>query len=65
MLGEPMKVGVVFFLILSIINLTQLLLGNPFNGGKVTVPSSTYTIIMQSILVLILGYLSVKLKWEE
>ncbi len=59
-----MKFGAIFFFLLSCYNLIQLLSGNSFNGGKVIVETSTQSIVMQSILVIILGYLSLKLKWE-
>jgi len=59
-----MKFGAIFFFLLSCYNLIHLLSGNSFNGGKVIVETSTQSIVMQSILVIILGYLSLKLKWE-
>ena len=59
-----MKIGVIFFFLLSCINLIQLLYSGSFMGAKVEVNINTQAVIMQSILVLILGYLSIKLKWD-
>ena len=59
-----MRIGVIFFFVLSCVNLIQLLYTGPFWGAKVEVNINTQAIVMQSILVLILGYLSFKLKWD-
>ena len=59
-----MRIGAIFFFILSSYHLIQLIMGNSYSGAKVIVDSNTQTIIMQTMLVLLLGYLSIKLKWD-
>ena len=54
--------AIIFFVIMSI-NLTNLILNGGYSGGKVYVESDTYRIVGTLIIVIILGYLSVKLKW--
>jgi len=60
-----MKVSAIIMFVLVSINLVRLIYSGGYNGGKVYVESNIYTIIMTSILVIILGYVSYKLKWEE
>ena len=54
--------AIVFFIIMSI-NLANLILNGGYSGGKVYVESDTYRIVGTLVIVIILGYLSVKLKW--
>ena len=56
------KISTIIMFIIVGINLVKLIFFDGYEGGKVYVESNTYTIIMMSALVIILGYFSFKLK---
>lgn len=59
-----MKIGIIIMFFVTLIELIALLFGKSVLAGKVYIDPSPFSIVMMIIVLVILGYLAIKLKWE-
>ncbi len=59
-----MKIGLLFLIVISCINLLRLLIYGAFNGGKVAVNFSLQSIIYQFLLCIFLVFIYFRTNWE-